>query len=759
MIVPYLAVVLVGTAVATEASSVSVQCLWQLSFQMGRTVNRTCALSTPLPPGCTGASLQLHAGSSSVTAGFTRDKSSISFTGPSLLQVLGCVMICHGLTSRPRCDATVTRRYSVSNLRCFFTKELQCSWEYSPGTPDDANFTFHLKSRYEWSLNITARNTSVTVQRFHYIIYHNVQVWLSTSDAAEEYSSETFSFDTSRIDKLPPPNITEMDAENSLISVLWYFPCNEVQERNCRLRYRADGDSWTEVDGEDVGIEYNLEDPQPYTVYWFQVRCTCNGNVWSDWSEPSSVRSMEESPVGPLDVFIDLTDSPALVWKTLPMNQARGKILGYVVCFTGTDGSSVMVNSTVEDFNCSSEKEEEQQRWNSRQICNIPFPENWTGTVSIVAYSAAGKTEPTELLFTGLGPSAPADLRVHVVDTPRGKGFTLSWCPPPDVPARLLQEYLVQSRQLAKGQCSSLEWRRLNTSSTAATLNGDFKPFVPYVVSVFAVSSKGISHPASCLAYADEAAPSAGPPLSFFSVTTSTINVSWEEIPLIHRKGFIRFYHLAWGKVQLGITPVREHMVNVSQRWYVIKDLNPKEKYQIWVCGVTNGQEGKCSTRMHIMIGDAFNQGLLGLFAFMLFVFIMLIVAMIFHQKIREWACPLIPEWCYQKVPKPVNCQPDLEDDSHHHISFMPTALGSSLGNILTDLEVVERPVTTEDPTVLEEEEEEDEEDELHKDYSMMNNSDFVPISQLPEEEEMDCDWKPVISGYEKHFMPSPDEI
>ncbi|XP_039626412.1 interleukin 12 receptor, beta 2a, like isoform X1 [Polypterus senegalus] len=757
MIVPYLAVVLVGIAVATEASSVSIQCLWQLSFQMGRTINRTCAMSTPLPPGCTEASLQLHAGSSSVTTDFTREKSSISFTRPSLLQVLGCVMICHGLTSRPHCDVTVTRRYSVSNLRCFFTKELQCSWEYSPGTPDDTNFTFHLNSRYEWSLNITARNTSVTVQRFHYIIYHNVQVWLSTSDAAEEYSSEIFSFDTSRIDKLPPPNITEMDAEHSLISVLWYFPCNEVQERNCRLRYRADGDSWTEVDGEDVGIEYNLEDPQPYTLYWFQVRCTCNGNVWSDWSEASSVRSMEESPVGPLDVFIDLTDSPALVWKTLPMNQARGKILGYVVRFTGTDGINVIINSTMEDFNCSSEKEEEQQRWNSRQICNVPFPENWTGTASIIAFSAAGKTKPTELLFTGLDPLAPADLRVHVVDTPQGKGFTLSWRPPPAVPSRFLQEYLVQSRQLAKGQCSSLEWKRLNMNSTSTTLNGDFKPFVPYVVSVFAVYTEGISHPASCLAYADEAAPSAGPPLSSFSVTTSTINVSWEEIPLIHRKGFIHVYRLAWGKVQLGITPVREHMVNVSQRWYVIKDLNPKEKYQIWVCGITNGQEGKCSTRTHIMIGDAFNQGLLGLFAFMFLVFIMLIVAMTFHQKIREWACPLIPVWCYQKVPKPVNCQPDLEDDSHHHINFMSTALGSSLGNILTDLEVVERPVTTEDPTLSETAEEED--DELHKDYSMMNNSDFVPISQLPEEEAMDCDWKPVISGYEKHFMPSPDEI
>ncbi|XP_041091669.1 interleukin-31 receptor subunit alpha-like [Polyodon spathula] len=224
-----------------------------------------------------------------------------------------------------------------------------------------------------------------------------------------------------------------------------------------------------------------------------------------------------------------------------------------------------------------------------------------------------------------------------------------------------------------------IHWARHDINHSIAVLTGNFKPFTPYNVSVFAVYSNGTSQPSSVLVYTQQGAPSAGPEVSVSSIGHTQVNLTWREIALTHRKGIIKRYHL---RLALGGTTVAEYNVSADRCWAVLSDLQPGHEYQVWVSAETEAKEGNRSTmRFSTITPDSGNHLYIGIILLCVGLVIITTVATLFcNNRFTQTAHLLFPLWCYQKVPDPVNSRLNFTEVVSNARVFFPVR-GAELGS------------------------------------------------------------------------------
>ncbi|XP_058863244.1 interleukin-12 receptor subunit beta-2-like [Acipenser ruthenus] len=778
-----------------RGSVASLHCTWDPHFELGHDTNGSCVLFSPtLPPSCAAGILRVTEGLNVTTLYSSLQRNttngSLSFTVPAPREAevhLHCEVICPGLETNPSCQQTITGGYPPappSQPQCHIMKEkrgappeMNCSWHLGPDSLLRTEYTFHLrmKGSTEWSTVVPAGLSTVMVPRSSFVSHVNGKVWVSARNALGKSQSKMKNFNSESIVKLEAPRFVSHEVISDMITVMWNNMDTEKSSDiniNCRLRYREEGvRNWTEANPEDVSdVEYTLDSPQPFTHYLFQVSCMRGtDSPWSEWSHSYKVQSSEAAPVGMLDVwFIFDKRNVTLYWKELSRENAQGSIRVYEVRLEAREGVSKLVNVSRETVLWSRARER-ADGLREECLCIYSLPKDGVFRASVVGYNGEGKTLPATVNFSSQGLLGPSN--VIAVNNLEGRSLKVSWTPPPGHTEYV--QYVVQSREVGLSLSRPwIHWTRCDINHTIALLTGNFKPFTSYNVSVFAVYSNGTSQPSSVLVYTQQGAPSAGPELSVSSIGHTQVNLTWREIALTHRKGIIRRYHLrlAWG----GAT-VAESNVSADWCWAVLSDLQPGQEYQVWVSAETDAMEGNRSTIRFSTTtpdsGNHLNFGIIILCVVGSLVILITIAALLCNNRCSQTARLLIPLWCYQKVPDPVNSRLNFtevthQNDDQFHLSPAPSLSVGSL--LLCDLELLDRVK----PELETEGERQESGEERERDYSTMKDSEGGGSSLGTERERQDPesrshkqeeqDWesrKPFISDYEKHFMPSPEDI
>nr|XP_020654394.1 interleukin-27 receptor subunit alpha [Pogona vitticeps] len=459
---------------------------------------------------------------------------------------------------------------------------------------------------------------------------------------------------------------------------------------------------------EEVGQEgHDLEDLKPFTSYEVQARCIPeNGNgFWSEWSLSQTFTTPEAAPLGQVDVWqkvgVSENGEPSLLllWKALDPESAQGVIQDYEVIYR------------------------EHSKKTHKMLCgccsaSLPPTAEYAW---ISAHNSITKTLPANLSLEQTDLPGPEEVQVLAVP---GLGFNVTWKASTSPRWVQPEEYIVEWEE-EEGLSSSreaLEWIRRPGSSDSALVRGNFKPKIAYRVGLHALYPEGSSRPVNVRAYFKEEVPSAGPQaLQDRSISSTASLISWQEVPLASRNGHIIGYTLYLKD------PTSENVsctyITAAKRSYNLSNLKPGTTYQLWMTGSTLAGEGASSPPHYFSTPGVSNwQTIVISFFTVGFLFILAgIVVSVKYRWVLSFCRKILPFWCWQKIPNPGHSSAILKMNGQSTLPGMDTPT-QHLGQCPEEADIVE-------------------------------------IKELPAPEPKPSPAHVVNSGYEKHFMPTLEDL
>ncbi|XP_072225124.1 interleukin 12 receptor, beta 2a, like isoform X2 [Leuresthes tenuis] len=646
---------------------------------------------------------------------------------------------------------------------------IQCTWDPRPDPKIPIKYHLQWEPANSEDGHMTSGNSSDGfIHREHFSNHGELRVWVQAWNQHGSVKSQDVVFNTEYIIRPPPPTFSSSHQDH--LEVHWSTICDELQLSvgACEVRYRTEEhQDWVWYE-DKLCDTYAVSDPQPGTVYEFQVRCACGSSLKSNWSVIHRIRSAESAPVGEVDVWRDCSIHPSrydcfLTWKNLSISQARGLILGYEVSVFYNNGTVQVVNASAVELSTLSVYDEMMWRLTS-SLKDV-------SSVSVSAYNALGSTDATHLVL----PTPGEEGNDQTIDLEmQEENLTVSWKSPSHSPDNLKQ-YVVQYKECPSGQ--GFDWIKVDSSQTTALFEGAFKKHTSYQVSLFAVSNNNEVHQLStAIGYSVQGAPPRVLSFQVFSYTDTEAILFWEHFPCSGHKGMILYY-------QIGVNSQKVYNISVSpghgNKTFKLQDLNPGQDYKVWIRAVTAAGPGDTFTKMFktlrqkkIDLVPVFV--VIGLLALLIsLAFILLCVG-----QGESKVCPLMPQCIYEKVPDPSNSHifKQMKHQINEPLSWICNSINEPNPKISL-LEVVEMKSRAFEPDGLtspfvkdecsrtnsQEDQREDPASEEcdrtdhrcgRKEYSKMVDSDEEKVDCWSSSEEEQC-----TSGYEKHFMPSSLEI
>ncbi|XP_018527468.1 interleukin 12 receptor, beta 2a, like [Lates calcarifer] len=658
--------------------------------------------------------------------------------------------------------------------------DIHCAWDPGSNPQIPTNYSLHWEPANSGEGYVTSWTnlSGFIINRENFINHGELRVWVEVKNQHGSAKSEEVVFNTAYIIKPPPPSITISKQQDS-IELEWNSFCGELHlsTGTCDIRNRIEGDQvWHQHENGDHP-SYTLDDPQPATVYEFQVRCACDTHLTSNWSKSHSIKSAEKAPVGELDIWRDCGISPtsfdcALTWKTLPISQARGVILEYQVRLVYNTGKMVPMNVPTPGSS--------GQLSQLMQYCRTFLKD--VSSVSVSAFNALGATVPSHLAMPAPGEEKneqAINLEMHE------ENLTVSWDP-----TKHSEEYVVQYKQVGCPPGQGFDWVKVPENKTTVFLKGQFKKHTPFKVSLFTVSShsRKIHHLSSVFGYSLEGTPSRVLSFKAFSSGATQVTVVWEPVPLSKQRGVIQYYQIGFdGENVYNVSASPQH-----KNWtFELKHLRPGQEYEVWIRAVTRAGPGENTTTTFKITQHDIDEKLIPVLIVPILLVICIAVLLCYCQGENK-ACPLVPSVFYEKVPDPGNshifrqmkhqindhfawiCIPIHEP--HPKISMLevveiqPGANKSSLRKT-SDPEGLTTPMVGDGCSQMDcqDDQREDAVTEeggrtqhrpRREEYSKMVDSD----EEKDKEEDREECWssseeEQFTSGYEKHFMPSALEV
>ncbi|XP_061568462.1 interleukin 12 receptor, beta 2a, like isoform X2 [Cololabis saira] len=666
-----------------------------------------------------------------------------------------------------------------SNLECYRPcDEKECSLIRCKWTPNPKiNSSYHLywmpANNMDGSITSEYSSDGI-IYREQFPSDGDFRVWVEASNQYGSVRSQEILLNAEHIIKPPPPTFSSSSqdplqiywgSQEDPLEIHWGTICNNLQRQvgTCDVRYNTE-------DNQKFGFEdglcstYSVLDPQPGTIYEFQVRCACDSSLMSDWSKVLRIKSPESAPVGEVDVWRDCDVSSAghncfLTWKNLSISQGRGLILVYEISIIYSDDNVKQMNVSALESSSLSAYNETMWRLSS-SLKDV-------STVSVSAYNALGATNATHLVVPLKDGN---DQTIHLLIT--DQNLTVSWDLPPQFSDNLKQ-YVVQYKECSPRQ--TFDWIKVDTDETEVYFQGTFKKYTPYRVSMFAVSNMNeVYQLSTAIGYSAQGAPSMVPTFKLLSVTATDATLFWEPVPFSKQNGVISNYLVGVEKQQVyNVTVTPEH----GNQTLELKNLSPAHDYKVWISAVTAAGPG-------VKVTQTFKtkQSSLSLLGFLLVIPVILLVCFVFFLlnaiQGKGSVCRFWPQCVYEKIPDPRNSHIFRQAKNQINESFTWNSIRTYEPHPkISLLEIVERtPIAVDSngltrPVMKEECSQMDYEDGRRVDvvpeecdrtdhrygkgeYSKMDNSD---------EERNDCssssEEEHYTSGYEKHFMPSVLEI
>ncbi|XP_071393652.1 LIF receptor subunit alpha a [Centroberyx affinis] len=274
-----------------------------------------------------------------------------------------------------------------------------------------------------------------------------------------------------------------------------------------------------------------LLDLHPDEDYSVKVRCGAQHNFWKwgDWSNPLAFKTSLDIPEAPdVWMWMDRDNTGRVMWKPLTRRESHGQITGYEVTVWSP--------------------EENVQHTETLPQSTLTVPINLTHITTssgnnkviatIIAKNAAGVSPPASIVIPlRLTDVEPAVSRAVYMDG----GFPLSW----QSDANASCGYVVEWHDASCLQDCPVEWTKVAADNTnVSAQSGTFQPGVRYTFSLYSCSSEAPELLQRWQGYMQELVPSSSVPHLLTNQHDSEIQLSWGEIPLNNRRGFLLGYHI-----------------------------------------------------------------------------------------------------------------------------------------------------------------------------------------------------------------------
>ncbi|KAM3925140.1 interleukin-27 receptor subunit alpha [Leptodactylus fuscus] len=264
----------------------------------------------------------------------------------------------------------------------------------------------------------------------------------------------------------------------------------------------------------------------------------------------------------------------------------------------------------------------------------------------------------------------------------------------------------------------AVHWTRSQEGHETLLLPGDFTPGVPYVISVYVPYNHSCARTFSAEVYSQEEAPTAAPNFTSQVLSEESVLVSWEEIPKQQRRGIISHYTIYVKTTER----LENHSVSNESGHKILSGLSSGTIHTIWMTASTRAGEGQPGPHKTFQTSATGSRHRV-----LLVVAVAAILLSVSGVGLCFCDCKIS---LWPKIPKPEDKLKKIFMASTGNM-WQPQQISHS--PIITVVEEMEPPPSPPPPPP----------------------SPPPPSQPLPQ-----LNPAPVItSGYEKHFMPSPEEI
>ncbi|KAK5907369.1 hypothetical protein CesoFtcFv8_005228 [Champsocephalus esox] len=346
-----------------------------------------------------------------------------------------------------------------------------------------------------------------------------------------ESQSDPFIFCLKDIVIPETPRIVHIEFENnSQAAVLQWETSDSSEHLRSDVRLLTDkAPSWLKSNykAEDADLNEGLirvSGLRPLTDYEFQMRtCMPHTNTprlnCSKWSASVRGRSPGKGPSQQLHVWRTF-DSPGsnvtVLWKPPSPEDYSGVVQQYKI-FLGN--------------------EQKQEVLSGPASSSVPVPAE-IKAISISAITSYGTSPPAVVPLKHSGGFAPV-LR-ELAPAANSSAVLISWTWTDDKHWSTSDplHYVVQWTTVPGAQ---MKWQRVSKDQNNTLITG-LRAGVRYNVSLYAVTSRGVSAPSSRLVYSKEQKPVSGPNLSVLVHESRRVHIQWDELPVDQQRGFITHY-------------------------------------------------------------------------------------------------------------------------------------------------------------------------------------------------------------------------
>ncbi|XP_008405516.1 interleukin-23 receptor isoform X2 [Poecilia reticulata] len=563
-----------------------------------------------------------------------------------------------------------------ANINCETTRSsdlVNCSLDRGRETYVDTFYNVSVHRENKSVLDLILDGEKISIPRG--ILEENTKYTLTVSAYNRFGASQSDAFVFSLADIVIPetPRVVKVEFMNDATSAVLHWKTSESSMRlRPQIRLRGNN-TWQRAGAELSEGLIRVENLKPETEYEFQIK-TCSSPsgqstslkpsrrvLCSKWSPSVRRMSPEKGPSQQLHVWRSLGGKAkhglrnvTVFWKPPPVKDYSGDLLRY----------SIVLEDGREEI-CPAASSQ----------CSVQAPVAVLGlNVSAVTSSGASPPAFVDLRHSG----ASESFFVKLAPGADGSAARVSWS------TTVQKDFLYFVVEWESMPAAGLQWKKVLKDLKDTTITG-LMAGVRYNVSLYAVTTRGVSAPTSTLIYSREQKPLSAPVLHVLTREARRILVRWDELPQDQQRGFISKYTVYLQTLDSSSTELNVTVSGSGQRQMWLDC--PEGTLSLQLTTSNSAGEGPRG-RQTLSKPPAPAVGLVIVIVFIITISIAFVANLMcwscVRKRIKQKCIAWGPEWLVNNLPKPghSNAIRLLEDDRSEPL-FSSTDSDPTLSPIL----------------------------------------------------------------------------
>ncbi|XP_057711097.1 receptor-type tyrosine-protein phosphatase S isoform X35 [Corythoichthys intestinalis] len=389
----------------------------------------------------------------------------------------------------------------------------------------------------------------------------------------------------------------EAKSETSIL-LSWVAPVQTGQENQITgydLLYKKKDDKDERRISFEPTSTYLMKDLKPFTTYAFRLAARSRHGVGAYTSEISA-ETPQTLPSGPprkVEVEAVNSSSIKVIWRSPMPTKQHGQIRGYQVHYVRMLNGEPVGQPVIKDILIDDAQWEFDDSTDHEMVISELQAET-TYSVTVAAYTTKGdgaRSKPKLVTTTGAVPDKP---RLMVSTTNMGTAL-LQWHPPA-VTHGPLQGYRLRFGRKDLEPLTVIEFPERDNHYTTREIHKG----ASYTFRLSARNKVGFGEETVKEVTTNEDVPSGYPQwITADAATTNTIQVSWQELLLAERNGYIIKYALQYKDINSPRSP-SELFITAPESSVVLDGLKADTTYDIKMCAFTSKGSGPYSPSVQI---------------------------------------------------------------------------------------------------------------------------------------------------------------